>query len=219
LRPLRLPDLRCAVIPALITIEDTLGGVPGWWCDSGLAVERRQEKETMNSNGFSADLTYNCAFVLDFDLRKVEMRRPWLLRLVSVISLLAFFIANEPISVAARILTPACHSEANQAEACEGCCKSCRHDSTQNHQGRHAQVPSLTKRSCGNPLCPLCHESDDCPLCPCPGGCTYCSVAKAPCSSSSPDLSLAPAFEEFVAETTYLLPPAHDGKLIRPPRA
>ncbi len=147
-----------------------------------------------------------------------RMHRPWFLRLVSVVSLLAFFLANEPIGVAARILSPACHSQASQAEACEHCCKCCRHESKQNHQGRHAQFPSLTKQDCGNPLCPLCHESGGCPLCPCPGGCSYCSVAKAPCGSSSPVLSSVLTLREFVAETTYLLPPAHDGKLIRPPR-
>ena len=59
-----------------------------------------------------------------------------------------------------------------------------------------------------------------CPCCPCPGGCAYCSVAKVPCCHANVSVvEPTPSLEQGGAETALLIPPAHSGELIRPPKA
>jgi hypothetical protein len=88
-------------------------------------------------------------------------------------------------------------------------------------------APSSQSKQSSTP-CPPCNDSS-CPCspgehrpkdCPCPGGCAFCSVAKAPCMTPlTPTLCDAACVGECNSEEPFDYVSPRPGSLIRPPRA
>ena len=143
--------------------------------------------------------------------------------LVSIASLLAFLLANGPGGGAVRFLTPTCCTCEDQDSSnnllCNACGRNC------GHEGEECAADADESRftaheECSNPLCPVCANQGNLPLCPCPGGCSFCSVAKAPCTAClAPVVTSSNRAESYVAEAALQLPSKHGAKLLRPPRA
>jgi hypothetical protein len=144
-------------------------------------------------------------------------------RLVSLASLLAFLIANGPGGGVVRFLTPSCSTCTDQDvfrdSSCAACGEMCSHD-CETCADESDECQFAAQEGCGNPLCTVCASQGNLPLCPCPGGCSFCSVAKAPCTASlPPTLTAHSRPESCVAEAALHLPPKHCTQLLRPPRA
>jgi len=153
-------------------------------------------------------------------------------RLVALVSLAAYFIANTNASLAIQSYLPnqatktaevsaatqkGC-SESN--EHCKDCCQSGETESTESD---HAPSPLPTCPNGGNSdesSCPCCPKDSNEKSCPCPGGCVLCSVAKAPClTPSAPILDVTVCLGLCcVTGSLDYVAPLQIG-LIRPPRA
>lgn len=104
--------------------------------------------------------------------------------------------------------TPGLTSQAAQ------CCK-CRCSGRHSDQNSPNQQPVIAREDAPRPRCPCC-PSFPC----CPGGCSWCSVAKVPCCG----LAQIPAPEQsrlgsLLAEASLLFPPTVCNEMIRPPRS
>jgi hypothetical protein len=164
------------------------------------------------------------------------------LRLLALLSMTAFLIANTPGmgAHALGLLPDSGHQGAHAEEFVArldagikpGSCHHCRHcaEHRHAHSGRQdLEIPDhheLTAEHC--PLC-SCDQDEDCcpccpkhpssPSCPCPGGCAFCSVAKVPCLVwTSLTMLPAPCMGESLREASVLYLPPAPTKLIRPPR-
>lgn len=143
------------------------------------------------------------------------MSRRWL-RPVSLISLAAFLIANTPASASAIHCpwvfgsqpTVNHHSSHDFAVSC---C-ACRDESAL----ATAHSTALPSKSENEPACPHCPAVPECPY-----GCCWCSVSKVPMCTAAFDMAaaLAPSLASCLLEASLLIPAAHCGELIRPPRA
>lgn len=141
----------------------------------------------------------------------------WWSRLVACITLATFLVANRPATLPAAVpllssSPSACHTQGCQCSRCAACrAATCAcHRSTGTDSS--PQVKTLQNT-------PHQHPSAPCPSCPCPGGCMYCSHAKAPCLLS--DNLLPPPSpcvgHSFIEIAPLYLPPLC-GELMRPPR-
>lgn len=150
------------------------------------------------------------------------MHRPWL-RLVSYLSLAAFLLANQPAAMTAFVRGGGPGHVHEHSPDCWHC--SCLKQETAVEPSACDCAECCSEAPAGSSLDPsqpasTSHDHSSCPCCPCPGGCAYCSVAKVPCCHARVAVGeLILSLEEGCAESTMLLPPAHSGKLIRPPKA
>lgn len=143
---------------------------------------------------------------------------PRLRRLVSLLSLAAFVMANLPARVSACSRTHAAASD--PCGACErsAACRHCHaeHGAACDHRDCPQETPAVASQTS-----PDAHRGGpSCPCCPCPSGCAYCNVAKVlgevpPAAAPERDRCLG---WTAVAATPLSLS-AYCGKLIRPPRA
>lgn len=151
------------------------------------------------------------------------MCRRWL-RLVSCVCMVAYALTNTHLNLAwsQYLLTkPVASESAATDDSKPSGCKHCASKAKPGNANSEKQPPSKPCSDCpscpSGPGCPCCPNGDN--SCPVPGGCSMCSVAKAPC------LTHVPAFQPFVSpvgESTIerpiaYVPPSH-ASLIRPPR-
>jgi hypothetical protein len=147
------------------------------------------------------------------------MGRQWL-RLVRWVTLVAFLIANGPAT--GTSFFSSLHSAGRTPSGCccgtgwtlQGCAASHDVSSTCDQCRTKSGQPALAKTSPDSP----CQE-DGLP-CPCPGGCMYCNLAKAPCCPSVASVPLpALCLEQSSPATLPPYSPPFCGRLTRPPRA
>lgn len=115
------------------------------------------------------------------------------LRLVTLVSLAAYFLANTNASFAidywlrcqtvkkAEVSTSSEVLPAETPTKCKHCCKP---GETDGSSPSPAPSQDCEDRDCDPASCPCCPEDSGKHRCPCPGGCALCSVAKAPCLTS-----------------------------------
>ena len=147
------------------------------------------------------------------------MRRQWL-RLVRWVTLVMFLIANgpatgtsffSPLHSADHTPSGCCRGTGSAVQSCAaGHNVSCTCDQCRTKNGQ----PASTKTSPDSP----CQE--DSSPCPCPGGCMYCNLAKAPCCPSvAPVLLPALCLEQSSPATLAPYFSPFCGRLTPPPRA
>src|SRR5262249_38589205 len=134
-------------------------------------------------------------------------------RLVALVSLAAFFVANTHagLALAAHLAAPRLadapapqrgsngHNgpealKAKAKKATRSGCSCARHKTTKprNQAAAPSSVPRPDKQSPCRPCCPDCPKGPSGSQCPCPGGCPLCSVAKVPCLSPFALFTAAP---------------------------
>lgn len=157
----------------------------------------------------------------------VDVRRA-LLRLMSLLSLCAYLLANTHASFALDYMIRSQPRSAHVPEMAPTdettpTPRKCRHcnpvpeETSNDTTSQPSSCP--TDRPCNDSSCPCCPNQHDPKDCPCPGGCALCSVAKAPCLTPwTPTLHQAVCIGQccLVESLNYASPP--QGGLIRPPR-
>jgi|SRR5437899_2533559 len=137
------------------------------------------------------------------------------LRLVACVTAVAVLLTNTPGLLAAM------RFQGGPARVCHQCC----HDS---HCDCHEESPGRSDEDRGQCLAneggPFKNNGPSCPFCPsCPGGpapCHWCSVSHVIGTLPAPSLHLADdAPPQRLPESALVLPAAHGGELIRPPRS
>lgn len=144
---------------------------------------------------------------------------PRWLRLVSYLCMTAFLAANTHAQIALATLVRVCSDNdpevtSSTIEQEESCCKCCAKKSTHS-----AKIPQPKQKPCP-PECPDCPKGPHSPACPCPGGCTLCSVAKTLCAPLLLAFTLQPTCLgtlPCVDENLHVL--AIHSRLFRPPKA
>ncbi|MCI0684906.1 MAG: hypothetical protein L0Y71_22650 [Gemmataceae bacterium] len=139
-----------------------------------------------------------------------------LLRLVSCVSLAAFALTQPHVGFAwpqsGRPAPVDAASTESNTPRCKHCCAKRDKSSKPASQPVKPSAPQSD-----HPTCPCCPPGDH--SCPFPGGCSLCSVAKAPCLNATPatEPSAAQAGECTLDLTVAYVAPVHAG-LMRPPR-
>jgi hypothetical protein len=119
-------------------------------------------------------------------------------RLVSCMTLAAFLVVDG--FALARTLSQTCRcqvcSELGRLRAYPGsdeasiaCCDDCRLPNVTETAAEPSKSFRCRAVDVIRPSCPC--QNHQCPACPCPGGCGYCSVAKVPCTGQATDLIAA----------------------------
>ena len=157
-----------------------------------------------------------------------------LLRLVSCMSLVAYFLANTHLNlVFAAFAKPTCcaGTEATNSTGGESKenkprkCKHCAQRDASDEAPTDKKQPKNHDSNCpGCPDSPLGHSCPCCPQgdhsCPVPGGCAMCTIAKAPCLTPNvaADLSGSALFE-FVPDLCFSYASPLSDSMARPPKA
>ena len=152
------------------------------------------------------------------------------LRLVSVICLAAYLLANTHASMAMeswlrsqakqRAAVATVEGEAqSEPKKCKHCSQKPEQDGNKNQQSS-PDSQDCPNGPCDDSDCPCCPNDSHQKGCPCPGGCALCSVAKAPCLTPS-YLQFQPlnCIGECVSFESNTFPSPFRGSLDRPPRA
>ena len=140
--------------------------------------------------------------------------RGWRRNLVSAMSLLAYFVANTPATLAMDCWSRGSSTPSQQKHTSQKPrkCKHCSHTFSTPKPKRPVNKPCDS----GQP----CSPSEPCQKdCPCPAGCAVCSVAKAACLNS-PLVEFEPTAlrHECCVDQSFDYVSPFDGGLIRPPR-
>jgi hypothetical protein len=146
-----------------------------------------------------------------------------LLRLVSCFCLAAYALTNTHVNLAwSQYLQfrRAADRESSQNDAKPSCCKHCANRGKAGKPAPEHKQPSAPDQESqdhpGAPNCPCCPADHSCPM---PGGCSMCSVAKAPCLTEAPTVCFAEMHAgESAIECRDLYAGAFHFSLIRPPR-
>lgn len=148
-----------------------------------------------------------------------------LLRLISCVCMVAYALTNTHVNLAwsqyvqlRPVVQEASSTDESERSGCKHCAK----------RGK-ATKPATGQQQCPKPSSehPACPDSPGCPGCPCgdhscpiPGGCSMCSVAKAPCLTDSPTVNTGePLAGEVAIEYARVHVSPFHASLIRPPRA
>ena len=145
-------------------------------------------------------------------------------RLIAWVALAAFLVANGTAiahhtlpSSACRCGDASCRPSPDNSPS--STCQHCRAKQKRSSVFGLSQGNDKRQVSFSRPSCPCEHPNPTKSPCSCPGGCMFCSVAKAPCSAP---LVLSPvsitSTGSCLAEVPFLYLPPFYGKLIRPPR-
>lgn len=154
------------------------------------------------------------------------MSRFWL-RLVSVVSLAAYLLANTNVSFAmdiwVRHLAKNAQSAAAASEKGTSGASKCKHCSQNEARSSTTVDQSSDCQDCHNgpcdDRCPCCPDEPGKHKCPCPGGCALCSNAKVPCVSPlSLDFQPTVCLGDFVLMESFAYLSPFRGSLDRPPR-
>jgi hypothetical protein len=137
-------------------------------------------------------------------------------RLVSLVSMAAFLLANSPASAIAIRCPWVCGTaypsqKAPQETACATACPCCCQDvATETAPTQPSQLFEDESRT--RPACPSAPS--------CPYGCCWCSVAKVPCCVGYFELcsTLLPCLGARLSESALLIPSAPPQELTHPPR-
>lgn len=155
------------------------------------------------------------------------VRRFWL-RLVSLLSLCVYLLANTQASFALDYwirsqiheVAPPEPASTDESTPQSRKCKNCTRVSEGNSDQQAPNSSNRPCKPCNDSSCPCGPNEHHHKDCPCPGGCALCSVAKAPCLTPwTATLDHAVCIGECCLNDSfdYLSPPL--GGLIRPPRA
>src|SRR5579885_2827387 len=143
---------------------------------------------------------------------------------VTCTSMAAFLLANAPAGFA----LPSPHQKTTADDDVPACpisaCSHCLHTPKSNTVRPGCAAHSAFRMGCADCAIlsaggfsaakrPLNEIPSSCPTCPCPGGCSFCSVAKVPCSTlvtGTPLADLCPG--ERLSEVDTLLPSRFYGK-------
>jgi len=166
--------------------------------------------------------------IAEEDIVKCRVRRfprmsRRLLRLVSCACLAAYALTNTHVNLAwSQYLRsrPAADQASPNTDSRPSCCKNCANRGkagkpTTEHKQSSAPGQQSPDRP-GVPNCPCCPGDHSCPM---PGGCSICSIAKAPCLTEAPALALAETHAgDLAIECSDLYTGTFHFSLMRPPR-
>lgn len=148
-----------------------------------------------------------------------------LLRLMSCVCMVAYALTNTHVNLAwsqyiqfQPVAQDAVSTSDPEPAGCKHCASRNKPSATASEQQRSKKPSSDCPDDPAAPNCPCCPNGDH--SCPIPGGCSMCSVAKAPCLTEAPSPSAGESHvgESTVEYTVVYVSPFH-ASLIRPPRA
>jgi len=145
--------------------------------------------------------------------------RYWRSKAICSLTLAAFLVADGLALARTLRQTYCCQTDAEfaRSEAGPGCCENCECKPTTVAAESTVTLPGPAKDGL-RPSCPC--QNRPCPTCPCPGGCSHCSVAKVLCAGQTADLiaSACPLQWNWLDPTNCYSSPYHVS-CTPPPRA
>jgi hypothetical protein len=119
--------------------------------------------------------------------------RNWRSKAICGLTLVAFLVADGLALARTLRQTCRCHAcpESASSEAGPACCDDCELSKETAVLQESAAFFGDQAKDVLRPSCPCRNHPS--PTCPCPGGCSYCSVAKVLCASHAIDLSASAA--------------------------
>src|SRR5689334_22200779 len=128
--------------------------------------------------------------------------RNWRSRVICGLTLAAFLIADA--LALSRTLRQTCRCQAcaelDGSETGQTCCDDCDLSNGSSVSEESAAIFGDQTKDSFRPLCPC--QNHPCPTCPCPGGCSYCSVAKVLCTNQTIDLTTSAPFQWNFLDST-----------------
>jgi hypothetical protein len=144
--------------------------------------------------------------------------RNWRLKVICGFTLAAFLVADG--LALARTLKQTCrwHAcvELDRSGASRACCDDCELSTGTTVAEESALSFGDQTKHGFRPACPC--QNHSCPTCPCPGGCSYCSVAKVLCTNQTIDLTTSAPFQWNFLDSTNCYSSPYHASCTPPPR-